>query len=411
MIYESIKMVFKVFKTNKMRTFLTMLGIIIGIFSITIIFAISSATKESINKQLDSLDFSLIEVQIWGTYVDDKQIINIPSYEIASLKDEDSIEAVLENKNYDFMEMNKLYKNKEDNYDIPTCTGVNYEFLNKLNLDSGRKFTKMDEENRMPFCIIQNSVAEQLLGKSDDILGQTIKINNYDFEIIGTFEEPVQSMVSYSSSTIYVLNSFAKDYFKESDNQGMGLSFNVKPVSNERRKEAEEAIRNRLLEYMDSEEFYISSDFSTAFAQEQDTIIGIIELVFAGIAGLSLVVGGIGIMNIMLVSVNERIKEIGIRMALGANSGNIKMQFLIEGVMLTLISGIIGMLFASGAISLANSIIQSNEEFREFGFSLGININVMIKTVLFCGVIGIIFGLYPAKKASELNPIDALRYE
>ena len=113
-------------------------------------------------------------------------------------------------------------------------------------------------------------------------------------------------------------------------------------------------------------------------------------------------------MNIMLVSVNERIKEIGIRMALGANSGNIKMQFLIEGVMLTLISGVIGMLLASGAISIANSFIASLEQFKDSGFELGVNISVMIKTVLFCGVIGIIFGLYPAKKAAELNPIDAL---
>jgi len=125
MIFESIKMVFKVFKTNKMRTFLTMLGIIIGIFSITIIFAISSATNSTISKSLSSLDTSMIQVMVWGTYIDDKQIINIPSFEIANLKNEDCIEAVLENKNYEYKEMSKKFQKQDDTYvEIPNCTGV-----------------------------------------------------------------------------------------------------------------------------------------------------------------------------------------------------------------------------------------------------------------------------------------------
>jgi len=411
MIYESIKMVFKVFKTNKMRTFLTMLGIIIGIFSITIIFAISSATNESITKSLSSFDTSMIQVYVFGTNIDGEQVINIPSYEISNLKNEECIEAILENNNYTYKEMERKYE-KIDTMDIPACTGVNYEYLNNLKLTSGRKFTKLDEDNQMPFCVIQESVAEIIFGRTEDLLGETIKINDYDFEIIGTFSESMQSMFSYGEKTVYILNSFAKNHFSETGNSmGDALSFNVKPTSPEVREEAEEVVRNKLQEYMSSDEFQVIGNYSEAIANEAKTITGIIELVFAGIAGLSLVVGGIGIMNIMLVSVNERIKEIGIRMALGANSGNIKMQFLIEGVMLTLISGIIGMALASGAISIVNAFISSLEQFSDSDFSLGVNLGVMIKTVLFCGAIGIIFGLYPAKKASELNPIDALRYE
>ncbi|MBP3596242.1 MAG: ABC transporter permease [Clostridia bacterium] len=411
MIYESIKMVFKVFKTNKLRTFLTMLGIIIGIFSITIIFAISSATKQTVNSELAAIDFSEISVEVYGTYIDDQVVINIPESEIKNLELEECIESVYQNKVYEYKEMMKKIEKlsiEERNMLMawPQCTGTSYKTTQKLELVDGRNFTKMDEEYRMPFCIIQTNLAERVLGKTENIIGEKIKINNCEFEIIGQYDE---EEMYYGGENVYVLNSYANDYFEKGENDMGGLTFTVKPISLEKREEAVEIIREKLLEYMGTNEFYINSDMQT-FAEETNTIIGIVELVFAGIAGLSLLVGGIGIMNIMLVSVNERIKEIGIRMALGANSGNIKIQFLIEGVMLTLLSGIIGMLIASGAISVVNMLI-SNSEFAKSGFSLGVDFGVMIKTVLFCGVIGVIFGLYPAKKASELNPIDALRYE
>lgn len=409
MIYESIKMVFKVFKTNKLRTFLTMLGIIIGIFSITIIFAISSATKESMMSEFENFDFSEIQLQIYGSFMDDGIVINIPSSEIYKLTDEDCIENVYEKKRYRYEEFEKK-RQKEQNddtmvYNSTSCMSINYNLLDDLELVEGRKFTKMDEEQRMPFCIIQTSLAQKVLGKSTDIVGETIKINGCEFKIIGRFDEEKNSYEEH----VYVLNSYAKDYFVTDNNNYEGLNFTIKPVSQERRDEAVEIIREKLLEYMPENEFYISSNMES-YQQEIDTIMGIIELVFGGIAGLSLVVGGIGIMNIMLVSVNERIKEIGIRMALGANSGNIMLQFLIEGVMLTLLSGIIGIIFATGAIYGANIFI-SNTEFAESGFKLGVDLMVMSKTVIFCGVVGVIFGLYPAKKAANLNPIDALRYE
>lgn len=409
MIFESIKMVFKVFKTNKLRTFLTMLGIIIGIFSITIIFAISSATKKSMLSQFENFDFSEIQVQIYGTFMEDGVVINIPESEIYDLEKEDCIKAVYQKKRYPFKELEKKMQ-KEQNDDTimmqsSSCIGINYNLLEDLELVEGRKFTKMDEMQRMPFCIIQTSLAQKVLGKSTNILGETIKINDCEFKIIGRFDEEKNSFLE---ECVYVLNSYAKDYFVTENNYD-ALNFTIKPISQDRREEAVEVVRERLLEYMSSNEFYVSSDMGS-YQQEIDTIMGIIELVFGGIAGLSLVVGGIGIMNIMLVSVNERIKEIGIRMALGANSGNIMLQFLIEGVMLTLLSGIIGIILATGAIYGANIFI-SNTEFAESGFKLGVDLIVMAKTVVFCGVVGVIFGLYPAKKAANLNPIDALRYE
>lgn len=142
--------------------------------------------------------------------------------------------------------------------------------------------------------------------------------------------------------------------------------------------------------------------------QEYESMLNIVEMVFAGIAGLSIVVGGIGIMNIMLVSVSERVKETGIRMALGAKNSDIVFQFLIEGIMLTVLSGIFGIILAYLATIIVNIFISQS---TNIGFVLQINFFIMLKIILFCGCLGIIFGIYPAIKAGKLDPVEALKYE
>lgn len=404
-------MVFKVFKTNKLRTFLTMLGIIIGIFAITIIFSISNATQESVKGEFEGIDLSVINVTVMGTTDEEGETyINFPEQEMFDLVNDSAIKTVSIVKTYPFKELEKKLSSNEEMYYEIQCFGVDYGFTEQLGdkIIEGRAFNQLDDKSRMPFCIISESVANEFFEDDQEIIGGKITINGYEFEVVGIVSfETDSALVSYTGSSYiaYVLNSYVDGYF--TSNNSYGTNYYIYPTSYEEREQAVELIKQKLSKYLTKSEYNISSDANNMI-NEINAVFGIIELVFGGIAGLSLLVGGIGIMNIMLVSVNERIKEIGIRMALGATEGNIKLQFLIEGIILTLISGIIGMLLAIGTMQVANLLI---ENFTEYTLSLKIDMMVMIKTVLFCGAVGVVFGYYPAKKAASLNPIEALRYE
>ena len=237
-------------------------------------------------------------------------------------------------------------------------------------------------------------------------MGKTIIVNKNEIEIIGVMRKEENEGYTNMTSKLYVLDSYASDFFTES--RGQNAEYLFTPTDNQERAAAVADIHRLLEEYLKrNEEYYIQED-STSYLQEVGVIFDIMELIFAGIAGLSLLVGGIGIMNIMLVSVNERIKEIGIRMALGAKQINIMVQFLIEGVMLTIFSGILGMALAYGVMQIANFVITNQMDFE---LELTMDLAILVKTILFCGGVGVLFGIYPAWKASKLNPIDALHYE
>ncbi len=408
MIIESIKTVLLEFKINKLRTFLTMLGIIVGIFSITIIFALTNSTKIYFNNTISNifketvtfnmvcsnLEASLIEKDI-EEYVENSKKINMMAKSTSfNFAEYDKIlETTSVNNFYSF----GTYSAIDENY-----FALNFPNLSTENLVQGRFLTKKDIVNKMPYILVREDVAEDLFGTSHAV-GKKININNHEFEVIGVlkYEEDMLALNSFSS--VYISYYYARDYMDTSE-----ITYAFSPISNSYTKEIEKEVKNILDEFIPSDRYFSESFDLDSIMEEYESMLDMVELVFAGIAGLSIVVGGIGIMNIMLVSVSERIKETGIKMALGAKNSDIVLEFLIEGVMLTILSGIFGIILAYFATVLVNMLIS---QATSADFVLQINIFSMFKIILFCGALGIIFGIYPAIKAGKLDPVEALKYE
>lgn len=407
MILESIKTVLLEFKINKLRTFLTMLGIIVGIFSITIIFALTNSTKkyvsntvsdmfkESIVFSVDctNLDANLIEKDI-EEYVDNNKKINkMTKYTSFTSEQLNRILQESSNNEYYF----GTYLAIDENY-----FSLTFPNLKEKDLIQGRFLTKKDIVNEMPFILLREDVATSLFGTSHAV-GRKINIDNHEFEVIGVIRNEDDIISIDTISSLYISYYYAKKYMDTTE-----INYIFNPSSNNYTKDVENEVKNILEESVTSDEYTYESTELDSLMQEYESMLNIVEMVFAGIAGLSIVVGGIGIMNIMLVSVSERVKETGIRMALGAKNSDIVFQFLIEGIMLTVLSGIFGIILAYLATIIVNIFISQS---TNIGFVLQINFFIMLKIILFCGCLGIIFGIYPAIKAGKLDPVEALKYE
>jgi len=415
MILESIKTVLKELKVNKLRTFLTMLGIIIGIFSITVIFILSNSVKKTMNASFSSFEGEFVQVAVFPENKIQREFV-----------DKDLIEYAENNQNINnisrviYFSYDKLINmveekinNSNGSYwaDVqPLGIDENYEktTLSKYNEDrllEGRLLNKKDIINKMPYTVISTYTAELLFGRTD-VVGQTININNHEFEIIGILLPEDDSLISgYYQAEVYIPYNYVIEYM----NGGIDTQIYILNVTNKKyTQEIKENTKKILNEYLTTEQYSIVTNDIDEFVKSMESIINLVEIVFAAIAGLSILVGGIGIMNIMLVSVSERIKETGLRMALGAKNSDIVFQFLVEGIIITIISGIIGIILALLSATVINAFIAS-QGIKEF--SLTLDFLSMIKTILFCGLIGIVFGIYPAIKAGKLDPVEALKYE
>lgn len=395
-IYESFSMAMKNIKSSKTRSILTMLGIIIGVAAVIVITGIGNGMEKYMKDQFESMGTNTLSVYVLGRgnqkmTVDDMQVI------------------VDENSEYlDKMTPTISFQGSKkvgtDNLNSTNVTGVSEQFLDikGLKLTDGRNIQYMDIKNRNSVCIIGSYVNKKYFGGKG--LGDSVKLNGRDFTVVGVLEEKAKSEEYSTDDTIYVPYSTVSRMMNIKDVSDFTITFKSEDMSSQAKK----ALEDSLTEYFngDSDSFYINSMAELLDMMNQMTNLMITVLTL--IAGISLVVGGIGIMNIMLVSVTERTREIGIRKALGAKERYIMSQFVIEAAATSALGGVIGIILGYILCFVVTKVIviiyaQSFTVIPTF-FSVMASFGIS-------AAIGIFFGYMPAKKAARLNPIDALRYD
>ena len=390
---------------NKLRAFLTMLGIIIGVASVIAMLGIGQGSKMSIQKQISSMGTNMVFVmpgsqQRGGVQFGNTSAQSLQEKDVTAIKNEcTSISAVSP-------EVRTGGQAVFGNMNWPTTLyGGNVDYFNirKIEVQSGRIYTEKEITSAAKVCLIGQTVIENTFGQGVDPVGQTIRFKNIPFRIIGvlkekgpnTFGQDQDDMLIAPYTTVQK-RVMAITYYQSIYTSAIDETKTQNAVS-----EIDNALRrsHKLKENAD-DDFTIRSqeDLINTFS----SISNILTVLLGAIAGISLLVGGIGIMNIMYVSVKERTREIGLRMSIGGRGIDILMQFLIESIMISVIGGFIGILFGIGASQIIGRILA---------WPIVILPISIIVSFFVCCAIGIFFGWYPARSASNLNPIDALRYE
>ncbi|MCM1496670.1 MAG: ABC transporter permease [Bacteroides sp.] len=383
---QALKMALASILTNKMRSFLTMLGIIVGVMAVTLLISIVQGATNSITEQLSSLGGGNL------TCVVKKASPRLTLEEVTALEEEDCIGRVCAS-----IQGDVTVKAAGNQYDA-VLYGVteHYMDINSIQIEQGRGILEMDNEYRLNICVLGVEVAKKLFGHTD-VVGENVRINGLDYRIVGILKETGANNMDGTDTQVYIpfLNA------QRLSGQSGVSSFSVSAASEEQLEEAESYVNDFLKDKFGKDGYMVMNMGSIVDMIKQ--IYDTLSYMLGGIAGISLLVGGIGIMNIMLVSVTERTREIGIRKAIGAQKADITVQFLIESVVLSMMGGLIGMMVSGGILGVVNLFATD--------YHFAITVPVALVAVLFSAGVGIIFGIYPANKAAKLKPIDALRFE
>ena len=404
---STVKISLRALRVNKMRSALTMLGIIIGVAAVITMLAVGRGASNKISEQIATVGSNLIIVLPGSTTASGIRLgsgasQNLTRADAEAIKNECS--AVLTTAPILNGSAQIVYGNQ--NW-ATSVFGTDEGMLEVRDwpLSSGRNFYEQEIRSGAKVCILGRTVVDNLFG-NDDPLHKAIRIKKVPFVVIGVLESKGQSMMGQDQDDIiYVPVSTAQRNLFGRWFPGTVRSIMVKAGSTEELDRAETQIRELLRQRHrigpDQEDDFTVRNL-TQMLQMAEQASNVMALLLAAIASVSLLVGGIGIMNIMLVSVTERTREIGIRMAVGAKSWDIRLQFIIEAVILSLIGGLIGVLLGILAA-----------EFLSFfaGWTILISTYSVVLSFGFSGLVGIFFGFYPAYKASLMNPIDALRHE
>jgi len=399
------KIAINALQRNKMRAFLTMLGIIIGVASVIAMLAIGQGSKKSIQDQVSSMGSNLLFVMPGKQNFGGVQMGNSSSKSL-TLNDIDIIRSQSSAISKISPEVRTSGQVIYGNENAPsTLYGTNSEYLDikKLTINSGRIFTEAEIKSAAKVCLVGQTVIKNIFGDNVDPTGMIIRFNSIPFKIIGILDKKGQNTFGQDQDDLLIApyTTVQKRILAISHIQSIYASAKSEALSPLAKTELENILRasHKLKDGEDSDfEVRSQDELIKTFTSISD----ILTALLGAIAGISLLVGGIGIMNIMYVSVTERTREIGLRMSIGGRGIDILMQFLTESIMLSVIGGLIGILLGLGAASLVAKLMN---------WPVVVMPQSVVLSFFVCTFIGVFFGWYPARKAARLDPINALRYE
>lgn len=389
------------FGKNKGRTFLTSLGILIGVMSVVLLMAAGAGLKVYIEQQFERIGSNLLYIMPGNMFGEGGTGLRGADGGISPIFDEKDISVLKRNKDIEYV-VPYYQKTTKVSYTtetmFTTVNGVSEDAFPASNFvaEYGELFTESDNSSRNKVVVIGSNIAEELFGDPSIAIDKKIKIEDQLFKVVAVLVAKGGGGLGGPSFDDYVFLPHKTAYIFNTDKKFIQLLIKVK--NDDMIPEVKESIKRDLLGRYDEDEFSVVE--STEILNTIGSIFGILNVVLVAIAAISLVVGGIGILNIMYVTVSERIKEIGVRRALGARRNDILWQFLAEAVVLSVFGGLMG-------LGLSFLVVLIMQKF----FPAYISWESMLLAIGTSSAIGIIFGVFPAKKAADLSPIDAIRYE
>jgi putative ABC transport system permease protein len=379
----------KSIRTSKLRSFLTMLGIIIGVASVIVLVSLISSFSGEMSSTFESFGAHLITVNIFGRS-SNRTVSADDLYEWVDTYPE-QLRFVSP-----YVASSATVKNGANSLTTTlNGTSEDYDKIRNKEVENGRFLGYIDMERRQKVCVIGSYVASELFG-ADDPVGQQVRLGGDIFHVVGVLKETAGSSQGGDDDCVFIPYTLALRMFRQ-----MGGTYYLSASDGDQVESAVTLLESKLYQVYQSEDAYRVTSMNEMLEQVNE-LLGMMSSILVGIAAISLLVGGIGIMNIMLVSVTERTREIGIRKSLGAKRRDVRGQFIIEAAVTSALGGTLGILLgAAGAYLLG----------RLMGFTVVPTPTAVLMAFSVSAGIGIIFGNFPASKASKLNPIDAMRYE
>ena len=391
----SFKMALRSISAGKMRAVLTMLGIIIGVMALVVLVSLVNGATSSVTDKVSQMGSSMVTANI----SDDKGT-PITLDTLNEWMAEESIGTLAP---IATSLATGRAGGESASFTVYGTTAGYYEIQN-MQLYMGRWLKEPDVENHSYVCVLNENAAQELIGYTDCV-GRSITLNNVPFTIVGILADNEDSLTALFSSGSCVAYIPHTSLVRLSDTVSAGITtFYASAAEGGTVDAARDRLEELLMERLDEDDDAFSLSSSKILEETMSSITSVLTILLGGIAAISLIVGGIGIMNIMLVTVTERTREIGIRKAIGATRGVVLTQFLMEAVVLCMMGCCLGIFLSWAILQTVSTVVAS------LGIRFALDGGVVLVSVVFCFLIGVIFGLYPANKAARMKPIDALHY-